>query len=258
MDALDTEPSFVPHDFANRFGVSPQALLRRMDKVFRETAQQHRMTLGYVIAPNRGRDVAYLLQAAQFAVEMRDCGVVAFGYGGDESLGHSRMLEAVDAARAGGLRIVPHAGEMLGPESVDDALKMMKPDRLAHGTSAIKDGRILNQLARLHIPCDVCITSNVRLGSVSSASTHPLLSMLEAGVPVTLNADDTTFFSSLLSEYTLARQSLGLSDVQLAQLARNSLEAACMPAAARRRALTGLDKWLRNEQFLSAEGSALA
>ncbi len=252
---VHTEPSFMPHDAARTLGMTPERLFRRMDSVFRATARKYGMTAGYVMAPNRARNASYLKEAAKFAVRMRRYGVVAFGYGGDESWGHERMVEAVDIARAGGLRIDPHAGETAGPKSVSDALRLTHADRLAHGTTAIKDAKLISKLVRLQIPCDIAVVSNVHLGVAATVISHPLRRMVEAGVAVTLNADDTTFFAkSVLEEYELARKVAGLSDRQLATIARNSLNAAYMPEPTRQNALNGVARWLRGRGVSAPSG----
>jgi adenosine deaminase len=69
--------------------------------------------------------------------------------------------------------------------------------------------------------------------------------MVRAGVPVTLNADDPLLFgSSVASEYALAREALGLSDHELALIARYSIEASHLEASARQQYIAGIATWL--------------
>ena len=238
------EPSFVPHDFARMFHMTPEQLFDRMDRAFQEAGAQYGVTVRYIIAPNRARDFHYLMEAAEFAVRMKDRGVVAFGYGGDERWGHRRMRKPVRVARSGGLKIVPHAGEALGAESVAEALALINPDRIAHGVRAVEDPAVLSELARRGIGCDVCISSNVRLGVYPDAAHHPLKEMLLAGVSVSLNADDELFFaSSILNEYRLARDELHLPDEALAHIARCGFLNSSAPEPVVRRALADIDAW---------------
>ncbi len=246
---VHSEPSFVPHDLARLFGMTADELFARMDKAFQAEAAKYGMTVRYVISPNRGRDADYLLEAARFAVRQKPNGVVAFGYGGDETLGHARMHEAVAIALEGGLWIDPHAGETVGPESVAEALEVSHPTRLAHGATVVRDPVLTSHLARLRIPCNVSLGSNARLGVVPNVSAHMLPEMLDAGLMATLNADDTTFFSeSVLAEFVLARDVLHIDDHRLADMARNSVNAASMPEPERKRALAGIDAWERGPQ----------
>ena len=67
---------------------------------------------------------------------------------------------------------------------------------------------------------------------VPSIAEHPLPLLLEAGIPCSLNGDDPLFFgASLLEEYELSRDKLGLSDEQLAGVARASIEASGAPGS---------------------------
>ncbi len=51
---------------------------------------------------------------------------------------------------------------------------------------------------------EVCVTSNYQTGVVPLAGSHPLMSMLEAGVNVTINTDDPSISRITLShEYRL-------------------------------------------------------
>ncbi len=71
-----------------------------------------------------------------------------------------------------------------------EALDELEPDRIAHGVHSARDPDVLARLADDGVVCDVALTSNVRLGVVPSIEEHPLPRMLEAGVRVSLNADD--------------------------------------------------------------------
>ena len=154
------------------------------------------------------------------------------------------IAQVIARFREAGLKIVPHAGETVGPESIWGALEALHPDRIAHGVRCVEDPALIARLAADGIPCDVCPTSNVRLNVVTSLAEHPLPRMIEAGVPVTLNSDDQLFFGSdIAGEYALARDVLGLSDGDLAAIARTSLRASSASPGTVSRALKDIDHW---------------
>jgi adenosine deaminase len=104
---------------------------------------------------------------------------------------------------------------------------------------------LITRLASEGICLDVCPTSNVLLKVVSTLAEHPLPLLLEAGVPCSLNADDPLFFgSNLLDEYELSREELGLSDKQLAEIAKASIESSAAPTALKTSACDGVTTWL--------------
>ena len=73
------------------------------------------------------------------------------------------------------------------------------------------------------------------LSVVESVAAHPLPALLAAGVACTINADDPLLFGcSLLSEFKVCREVLGLSDQAIAACARASfVRSTPLPAAAR-------------------------
>jgi adenosine deaminase len=150
-------------------------------------------------------------------------GWVGITLGGSEHLFPPAPFAPVyDRARAAGLRLTVHAGEAAGPESVWDAIRILQVDRIGHGVRSIEDRRLVEELAERQIPLEVCLTGNVRTGIYPGFEEHPLLKLVEAGVAVTLNTDDPTFFGTNLSREFSEAARLGLSRPQLEQIARNA------------------------------------
>jgi aminodeoxyfutalosine deaminase len=163
------------------------------------------------------------MRVAELAVERVHQGVIGFGIGGDEARGSARDFRDVFAlAQSRGLAILPHAGETVGPESVWAALEC-GARRIGHGFRSIEDPVLVRHLADRQIPLEICLTSNVRTGSVPSLEEHPVRSLYDAGVPITLNTDDPAIFdTSLTREFELARGVFGFSDQELAEIAANA------------------------------------
>ena len=75
-----------------------------------------------------------------------------------------------------------------------------------------------------NIPLEICLSSNVRTGTVGSIAEHPVKKLFDAGVPIILNTDDPALFNCTLhGEYALAQSQFGFSDAEMEKLARNSL-----------------------------------
>ena len=232
--------------FARQFGLSPEEVFAIQDEAMRAASAATGVQVGYMFGILRHDSAEDAETIARFAAERADRGVVALGLAGDETIGTLETFRrAFEIAREAGLLVVPHAGESVGPESVRTALDLLKPDRIAHGVRAVEDGEVLRRLADEGVTCDVCPTSNIKLGVCSEIAAHQLPAMLEAGVPITINADDQLFFGpKVAEEYALVRDAFGLTDEQLAEIARTSARASGASAGTVARMLEGIDAWL--------------
>jgi len=223
-----------------------QAVLDVLLDAGRQASFRTGVAVGWMLSTNRTRPPEEAVGLARLAERYAGKGVVAFGLADDETRGRPEPFAAAfDIARAAGLVASPHAGEHGGPDSVRGALDALGARRIQHGVRCAEDPELLRRLADSDVCLDVCPTSNVQLRVVESLATHPLPALLDAGVNVSLNADDPLFFGSgILAEYELARHSFGLDDVALARIAASSIRASGAPAQLKGTALAGIDRWL--------------
>jgi adenosine deaminase len=193
--------------------------------------------------PLHARTLARL--AGRFAGEGPGA-VVGFGLSNDERRGVTEeFAPAFEIARRAGLALVPHAGELLGPTAVEEALESIHPDRIGHGIRATEDPRVLDLIAGAGVALEVCPLSNVALGVYGSPEEVPLRAVVSRGIPVALGADDPLLFGSRLdAQYAAVRDTLGFTDAELADLARSSLRASRAPADVLKPALADIDAWL--------------
>src|SRR5271166_200534 len=164
------------------------------------------------------------------AIQFRDRNVVGFGIGGDENAGPPEWFAGVYASAAEhGLHLTAHAGESAGPDSIWGALNL-KAERIGHGLTAGKDPELMEELAELQVPIEICMTSNLRTGCCAELAQHPVRLYFDQGLMLTLNSDDPAMFrASLVDEYALVQETFGFSDEHLRELARNSFEASFLP-----------------------------
>jgi aminodeoxyfutalosine deaminase len=180
-----------------------------------------------------------------YALDHAPDALVGFGLGGPEiGVPRPQFQPHFDAARAAGLRSVPHAGETTGPETVWDAIRLLGAERIGHGTSAVTDPDLLDHLAESGIVLEVCPTSNVATRAVDTLDEHPLRTFVEAGVPVTINSDDPPMFGTTLNgEYAVAAGLLDLDEAGVADLARAAVRASFAPEDVRTRILAEIDDY---------------
>jgi aminodeoxyfutalosine deaminase len=177
-----------------------------------------------------------------------DCdAVIGFGVGGLE-VNRTPFAEVFTRARAAGLHSVPHAGETSGPESVWVALDELDAERVGHGINSVNDPALLARLAADQVPLEVCPTSNLQTRAVSSLAEHPIRRLHQAGIPITIASDDPPMFNTtLVDEYHVAAQLLGLDAAGVAELARTSIRVSCLPDAEQRPLLEEIDTVLAQD-----------
>ena len=184
----------------------------------------------------------------EVAIKYAGAGVVALNCAGSERQPIAPYADVFRRAKAAGLRSTPHAGEWAGPENVWETLAHLDPDRIGHGVRSIDDPALVARLAELAIPLEVCPSSNVATGVYPSLAEHPFLALRDAGVVVTLNSDDPAMFGSWLAdEYRTVRDAWGLSDDDLAAIARTGVSASFAPEALKAEIGRGIDAWLAAE-----------
>lgn len=212
----------------------------------RDASASTGMGMGLVVAANRTRHPLDARTLARLAAQYADRGVLGFGLSNDERRGETASFgPAFAIADRAGLRLVPHAGELLGPAHVTDALDSLHAHRLGHGVRSAEDPRVLERLAKLGVALEVCPSSNVALGVYATLEEVPVRTLMEAGIEVALGADDPLLFgSSLGGQYALMRAAQDFSDEDLADLARMSLRASAAPESLVRSALSDVDTWL--------------
>jgi adenosine deaminase len=234
-----------PSGYAARFGGITAFTDLVIDAV-REASATTGLAIAVVIAANRTRHPLDARALARLAAQYAGRGVVGFGLSNDERRGTtSDFAPAFAIAERAGLLLVPHGGELLGPDAVRRCLDELHADRLGHGVRVVEDQELLDRVVAAGVPLEVCPVSNVALGVYSDLTSVPLPQLLEAGATIALGADDPVLFGSrLASQYATMRVAHDLSDDQLAELARMSIRASAAPDSVRNAVLTDIDAWL--------------
>jgi adenosine deaminase len=228
-------------------GITPalEIILDEAGDVSREAG----IGVAIVVAANRIRHPLDARTLARLAARHAGEGagtVVGFGLSNDERRGSTAdFAPAFDIARGAGLACVPHGGELLGAPSVLETLAALSPDRLGHGIRSVEDPRVLAEVVSRGVTLEVCPGSNVALGVYPAPENVPIRELISAGARIALGADDPLLFGSRLNaQYDAAREVHGLSDAELAELARGSVRGSRAPEPERLQMLADIDAWL--------------
>ncbi len=186
-----------------------------------------------------------------------DDGVVALGLGGNEvGFPPAPFVADFARARAAGLHTVAHAGETTGHATICESLDFLGVERIGHGVRAVDNAGLVERLVRDRIPLELCPTSNVCTGVVSSFADHPFRTLDEAGVLVTVNSDDPPLFGTTLTdEFRVLAQHWGYDADGVQRIALNAVDVAFLPEherAALRAAFVEEFACLRQELGLQA------
>lgn len=164
------------------------------------------------------------METIRMAEEYLGKGVAAADLAGAEAIFPTKSFEPVfRMAREAGVPFTIHAGEADGPESIWTALKF-GAKRIGHGVRCLEDETLVEYLREHRIPLEVCPTSNFQTKAVKGE--YPLKKMLEKGLCVTLNTDNTTVSGTTLEkEFEVARTRLGVTEEELEILKANAEKA---------------------------------
>ncbi len=211
-----------------------------------QAAQAAGIGIGVIIAANRTRHPMDARILARLAAQYVGRGVIGFGLSNDERRGPAAdFAPAFRIAARAGLMLLPHAGELVGPESVTASLDLLHANRLGHGVRSVEDPSLIDRLAAEGVTCEVCPSSNVSLGVAPDEAAVPVRKLVEAGVPVALGADDPLLFGTrLVTQYEIVRDAHGFTPAELAELARMSVRGSAAPDDTRVRLFAEIDAWL--------------
>lgn len=172
--------------------------------------------------------------------------IAAVGLDSSE-LGHppEKFARVFAAAAERDLKRVAHAGEEGPPEYVRQALDVLRIDRLDHGNRAMEDPALVARLVDEGMTLTVCPLSNLKLCVVQAMADHPIDEMLRAGLKATINSDDPAYFGGYMNDnYRAAAEGRGLTQDDLARIARNSFEGSFLSDVEKAAHLARLDAYL--------------
>jgi adenosine deaminase len=233
---------FVSPQAHTRRGVPLGAVIEGIDAALREAGRDFGMTSRLILGLQRQWTEEEALEMLESARPWHER-VAGIGLGGPE-LPHPprKFARAFERARALGWRTVAHAGEEGPAAYVAETVEVLKVDRVDHGVRCEEDPALVARLAERQIPLTVCPVSNVKLRVFPDLASHNLKRLLDAGVCVTVNSDDPSYFLAYVNDnYAGCDAALGLTREDLRRLARNSFTAAFLDPAQRARYLARLD-----------------
>jgi adenine deaminase len=215
-----------PQSFTER-GVPLAAIMEGVLTAMNDAHKATGISAGFIVSVHRHRPVEDALQILDNLSPWSQH-IAGIGMGGPE-VGYppGRFQPFFEKAKRLGYKTTVHAGEEGPPAYIAEALDKLQVERIDHGIAAIQSVQVTQTLVERQIPLTVCPLSNIRLKAIAKMENHPLRSMLERGLRVSIHSDDPPYFGGYVNEnYIACWRALDLSIEQLVQLARNSFSAA--------------------------------
>lgn len=228
QNVMHTEIFFDPQGHTER-GIAFETVLNGITHALEDGKKNLGITSHLIMCFLRHLDEQSALDTLQQALPYKD---KIIGVGLDSSeVGHppSKFARVFEQARQEGFLIVAHAGEEGPPDYVQEALDILKVDRIDHGNRLLEDPGLIDRVVSEKLALTVCPLSNLKLCVVKDMTQHPLKKMLDMGIRATVNSDDPSYFGGYMTENFMAvTDSLGLEQKDLIKLVENSIHASFM------------------------------
>ncbi len=236
---------FDPQGHLER-GISFDTVINGIYDALRQGRQRLGLSFGLILCFLRHLPEEDAQATLDLALEHRDK-IIGVGLDSSERGNPPAKFQRVFArAREKGFKLVAHAGEEGPPAYVNEALDILKVDRIDHGNTSMQDSDLVKRLAADKIALTVCPLSNSKLAVVADMQHHPLPQMIAAGLRVTVNSDDPAYFGGYINDNYLAISDLLGNDRRLlAQLARNSFSAAFLDEPQKKALIAEVDAYLQ-------------
>jgi len=189
-------------------GLRPERIVSVVEKTVERLTRETAMQAGVILCTLRHFTETQSMLTATLVKEFRGSRIVALDIAADEAgFPLDAHVRAYRYAREQGLFRTAHAGEALGPESVWETLRVLKPQRIGHGTRSIEDPQLVEHLRRERIHLELCPSANVQIiPLIGSMEEHPIDRLYRAGVSLNVNTD-----SRMLTPTTMTKEYEALS-----------------------------------------------
>ncbi len=201
---------------------------------------------GIILCGIRNMDPLMSFRMAELAVAFKHSGVVAFDLAGaEEDYPAKHHVEAFRLILNNNVNCTLHAGEAYGPESIHQAIHYCGAHRIGHGVRLAEDGDLMNYVNDHRIALEVCPSSNVQTGAVTSIENHPMRFYFDYGIRVTVNTDNRLLTDTTVSkELMVVHQALGFDLSELMQIIIMGFKSAFLPLRERRKLLLNASREL--------------
>lgn len=204
-----------------------RSMMDAISKAAQEVKEETGLETRFIATGVRNMGTENVKQVATFVRDNPHPLVTGFGIAGNERAGEfDDFADALAIAKSAGLKLALHAGEIRGPESIKDAIRL-GASRIGHGVSAPQDASVMKSLAENNIMVEVCPTSNRILVTdlKGDLANHPARTLYDAGVRISLNPDDAGIFGTHTGkEHRISAKEFGFTKAEMLDITLCAVE----------------------------------
>jgi adenosine deaminase len=221
------EIRFAPLSHTNG-GLSLQQVIGSVIAGIRLAEATFDIRANLILSYHRNIDEKDLYSVIDAGSQFVNKGLVALDLCGNENSGFcSRYIPFFDYARSLGYAVTIHAGETGFANNVEDAVVMLKADRIGHGVAVHNKEAIKALLKLKDVTLEVCPTSNIQTKAFSSYKNHPIDSLKKEGMKISIGTDNRTVSDTSMSkEFQILRDIFAWDNQDFADIYRDSIKAA--------------------------------
>lgn len=203
-----TEIRFAPLLHTDK-GLSAAEVVEAVNAATAEASASSGIEARLILCTLRHYTTEQSMQTVRLVEQFRGTHVAALDIAGDEAeFPLDAHVPAFQYAIRHGIPRTAHAGEACGAESVRETLRRLQPTRIGHGVRSIEDAALLEVLRRERIHLEVCPASNIQTNMYETYADHPINSLYNAGISISVNTD-----TRAITPITLTREYDALRDV---------------------------------------------
>ncbi|XP_071943797.1 adenosine deaminase-like [Antedon mediterranea] len=224
------EASYCPHLLADELrGVTAEEVVKNVNEAFFEGHNRFGVKANSILCMLIGKP-EWCAEVVRLCQIYKHHGVVGIGLAGNELEPlQQEYFDGMDEACRLKINRSIHAGEAVPAPAANirRAIETFKAHRIGHGYRCVDDDNVYTLVKTSKVHLEVCPTSSVRLGSVSSDfKLHPAKKFARDNINFSLNTDDPLHFNNTVGdEEEIALKYFGMSEEDILKARIRAAEA---------------------------------
>uniref|UniRef100_A0A915L3L8 Adenosine deaminase domain-containing protein n=1 Tax=Romanomermis culicivorax TaxID=13658 RepID=A0A915L3L8_ROMCU len=212
--------------FNTKTGMSCGSYVAALIRAIEDASENGDIVVKLLLSIDRTRSLELARETINLALSNVNY-VVGIDLSGDPRSDGRKFIDLLNyIKRSSNLKIALHLAEVPNMnEEIEQFLELNLADRIGHGTFLHEcSPKILEKIWRQKTPIEICLTSNVKCGTVKSYANHHY-DIWRHKNPIILCTDDKGVFATNLSqEYSIAAKCYDLSSKNVSALAQNGFK----------------------------------